>query len=551
MFPSIQVTKSSDSYMTLSRGQRHSPDTQKSVEMSLLASRRNVETYKDVLSPTVYITVIFNSGVVAYSRCARFLEKAFFILLFLGLTFIAVLAVFARSGIDTWIQFSLYIVPLFSIICGHLIFSSSAFKEILSNPIRRSYSSAKETELEGTFNNDIVYFLRKRSLKMCFYPVSLVLYQWTFYLIFFYDNGSSEFSGPLNISEHSSYITRSLDLDLNKETWLPLYYIFWSIAMYVSGFIGCCFILVVDIHKLDIKSFLFKTGSGPLVQKRKRSNYHGNMYSKTRITNHGRYQAVDTRVKIPVGLCLRALSLVTGFLTLGLVELASDPSWEAEQMPGVGGHERSQSDAGNQNDAGDRNNVGEISDSGITNGLCSSLILENENEPGSSNERVKPLKTLTPTEASELLIELMSGLETNCSLFKPFLVLLTFFSVTNLITHVVAMAVVNISGFTELHWWTLVRTLFWFLLAIRLLWAVATITKALSRIIPHIYYLRSVGQLTGAKEEWDNFFQLAETFQFGSRTYGFPLTLNQVASIVALVNFSFLIALSLIPKTLS
>ena len=523
------------------------------MEMSLLASHRNMETYKDVLSPTVCITVIFNSGVVAKSCCARFLEKAFFILLFVGLTFIAILAVFARSGIDTWIQFSLYIVPLFSMICGHLIFSSSAFKEILSNPIGWGDSSAKKTELEGAFNNDIFYFFRQRSLKMCFYPVSLVLYQWTVYLIFFYDNGSSEFSGPLNISEHSSYITRSLDLDLNKETWLPLYYIFWSIAMYVSGFIGCCFILVVDIHKLDIKSFLFKIGGGPLVQKRKRSNYHGNVYSKTRITNHGRYQAVDTRVKIPVGLCLKALSLVTGFLTLGLVELASDPSWEAEQMPGVAGHERSQSDVGNQNYAGDRNDVGEVSDSGITNGLCSSLVLENENEnePSSNNERGRPLNTLTPREASELLIELMSSLETNCSLFKPFLVLLTFFSVTNLITHVVAMAVVNISGFTELHWWTLARTLFWFVLAIRLLWTVATITKALSRVIPHIYYLRSVGQLTGAKEEWDNFFQLAETFQFGSRTYGFPLTLNQVASIVALVNFSFLIALSLIPKTLS
>ena len=527
--------------MTLSRGQRHSPDSRKSVEMSLIASRRNVETYKDLLSPTVYITIIFNSEVVANSRCARFLERAFFILLFLGLTFIAVLAVFARSGIDTWIQFSLYIVPLFSMICGHLIFSSSAFKELLSNPIRRSDSSAKETDLESTFNNDVSYFFRKRSLKMCFYPVSLVLYQWTFYVIFFCDNGSSEFSGPLNISEHSSYITRSLDLDLNKETWLPLYYIFWSIAMYVSGFIGCCFILVVDIHKLDIKSFLFKIGGGPLVQKRKRSNEHDNVYSKTRITNHGRYQAVDTRVKVPVGLCLKVLSLVTGFLTLGLVELASDPSWEAEQMPGVAVHERRQSDTGN----------GEVSDSGITNGLCSSLVLENENEPSSSNESGRPLNTLTPRESSELLIELMSSLETNCSLFKPFLVLLTFFSVTNLVTHVVAMAVLNISGFTDLHWWTLVRTLFWFLLAIRLLWTVATITKSLSCIIPHIYYLRSVGQLTGAKEEWDNFFQLAETFQFGSRTYGFPLTLNQVASIVALVNFSFLITLSFIPKTLS
>ncbi len=175
-----------------------------------------------------------------------------------------------------------------------------------------------------------------------------------------------------------------------------------------------------------------------------------------------------------------------------------------------------------------------------------------EIEPSSSGQRgtgsPPAPKKITLREASQLLVQLMSNLETNCSLFRPFLVLLTFFSVTNLVTHVVAMAVLKINNFTALHWWTLVCTLFWFLLAIRLLWTVSTITNALSRIIPHIYYLRSVGQLKGSKQEWDDFFQLAETFQFGSRTYGFPLTLNQVASIVAVVNFSFLIMLSLIPK---
>jgi hypothetical protein len=80
----------------------------------------------------------------------------------------------------------------------------------------------------------------------------------------------------------------------------------------------------------------------------------------------------------------------------------------------------------------------------------------------------------------------MSSVETNSALFKPFLVLLTFFSVTNLVTHVVAMAVTKEIIFTYLHLWTLARTLFWFLLAIRLLWIVATITNRLSRIISTI-----------------------------------------------------------------
>ena len=520
--------------------------------MALVA--RSHGTYKDALFPTVYITALFNSGAIARNRCGRFFQKALFILLFLGLTFIAVLAVFARTGIDTWIQFSLYIVPLFSMICGHLIFKSYSFKEILNKPIGQNGSTEKETDFEtSSFDNNVYSFLRKRSLRTCFYPVSLVLYQWTVYMLFFYDEGSSEFSGPFNgfknVSEHSSYATGDFaHFHLDQEAWLPLYYTFWTIAMYVSGFVGFCFILVVDVHKLDIKSFLNKIGNVPLMQERTSSNHHSNVYSKTRITNYGRYEAVDTRIRTPVGLCFRGLSLVTGFLSLGLVELGSG---QPQQMSDIAGYENTQDNAGTQNNAGTRNDAGEVSDSGITNGLSASVDVENGNEPSSSGQRGGPPtpKTITPREASQLLIQLMSSLERNSSLFKPFLVLLTFFSVTNLVTHVVAMAVLEINNFTSLHWWTLVRTLFWFLLAIRLLWTVATITNALSRIIPHIYYLRSVGQLKGSKQEWDDFFQLAETFQFGSRTYGFPLTLNQVASIVAVVNFSFLIVLSLISKT--
>ena len=306
--------------------------------------------------------------------------------------------------------------------------------------------------------------------------------------------------------------------------------------MYVTGFVGFCFTLVVDIHKLDIYSFLRRIGNGPLIPQG----------TTSRFESRGN---TNPRTAAPVGFCLRSFSLVIGFLTLGLVEMTSIPPWETQHKPGSYVH------------PGTNHAAGEVSDSGITNELITSVDIENGagTSQGSSREGGNssttstgggnPSITATPREASRLLIELMSSLETNSALFKPFLVLLTFFSVTNLVTHVVAMAVLKLENFTDLHWWTLVRTVFWFLLAIRLLLTVATITKTLSRIIPHIYYLRSVGELPGAKQEWDDFFQLANSFQFGSRTYGFPLTLNQVASIVAVVNFSFLIVLSLISKT--
>ena len=502
-------------------------------------ARDGPTTYMDVLRPTAVMTTLFNSGAITKTRIARFLETLLFVVVFSTLVFIAMLAVFARSGIDTWIQFSLYIVPLFSMVCGHQIFKSEAFKGILDRRIDENVflETERPRRPRGEAFEHLARFLRKRSVRTCFYPVSLVLYQWAVYLLFFADTGNSEFSGPYNISEHSSKITRFLDLDLKQKLWLSLYYTFWTIAMYVTGFVGCCFILMVHIHKLDIKSFLCKIGEGPLVNKG--TSFKHRVAPKTRVTSYGEYHAIDTRVKTPVGFCFRALSFVIGFLTLGLVELESRPPWETWQAI-----------LGASNNEGTKNIAGEGFDSGIANGLSTSIAIEDGQDPSSPGKRDEAPRIINAREASQQLVQLMANIETNSSIFKPFLVLLLFFSVTNLVTHVVTMAILKINNFTDsLHWWTLMRTLFWFTLAIRLLWSIAMITKTLSRIIPHLYYLRSVGELTGSKQEWDDFFQLAETFQLGSKSYGFPLTLKQVASIVALMNFSLLMVLSLISNS--
>lgn len=477
--------------------------------------------YKDALTEVVLTTVPFNSEVskLSNARLTTYIERIIFCLLFLGLTVIATLAVFARSGIDTWIQFSLYIVPLFAMICGHSIFKSHSFREILRRRVDDGLN-AEENEI-GTARgasesrvsfHEVWRFLRKRSVKTCLYPLCLVLYQWTVYLIFFRLHGNSEFSGPRDISDK---------FYLDKDEWLPLYYTFWTVGMYVTGFVGSCFILVVDIHKLDVKTFLCQFGKEPVVQTSsknitdRKATDEATMGRAQHATPHAMPRA-HKRGQGTVGasfseeLLYRVISPTVGFLSLGVIDLTPEPL----------------SDNNSRTD-----NL--ASDSGIT--VC-------------RTEAQVRQRRITPKEASELLNCLVMKLDNISSLFKPFLVLLTFFSVTNLVTHVVAMVVIRISGFTVLHMWTLARTLLWFLLAIRLLWAVAAITKSLSRIIPHVSYLRSVGELPGHKDEWANFFQLAQTFQLGSRAYGFPLTLKQVASIVALVNFSFLIALSFMSK---
>ncbi len=86
------------------------------------------------------------------------------------------------------------------------------------------------------------------------------------------------------------------------------------------------------------------------------------------------------RITTPVGFCSRVLSLVTGFLTLGLVELASG---QLQQMPGITGYEDTRNNADTQNnestqiDVGTRNDAGE--NSGITNVLSGSVDVENGN----------------------------------------------------------------------------------------------------------------------------------------------------------------------------
>lgn len=484
------------------------------------AMSRKQATYEDALSQMVLTTAMFNSGVSNSSVARRvtcptwYMEKIFFTLLFLVLAFIATIAVFARNGIDTWIQFSLYVVPLFSMLYGHLIFKSRTFRALLQRNLHGNLPRERENEPKAMTtcypSRKLYRFLRKQSLKTCFYPLCLVLYQWATYLIFFYVSGNNSFSGES--------ITPKFRLD--KDTWFPIYCTFWTVGMYVTGFIGCSFIAVVEILKLDVKHFLHQLGNSPFTQRDNTVHKSKRAFSKpevyVRLFEEGA-EKISSTVKLPY----RLLSIIVGFLTLGVIELIPEPLFVDTPSPLL--YENTgEYTPGNE----DR-----VSDSGITEERCDGEV---------------PRRQMSPKEASENLTCLLANIETNSSLFQPFLVLLTFFSITNLVTHVVAIVSIQIVGFTALHWWTLARTFFWLILAMRLLWTAAIITKYLARVMPHIYYLRSVGELPGRNEEWENFIQLAKTFKLGRRAYGFPLSLNQVASIVAMINFSFLIVISLI-----
>ncbi|KAL9976029.1 hypothetical protein ACROYT_G013260 [Oculina patagonica] len=152
---------------------------------------------------------------------------------------------------------------------------------------------------------------------------------------------------------------------------------------------------------------------------------------------------------------------------------------------------------------------------------------------------------IKPFDASKYLSNVIGSIEALAGLFQPFIVLLAFFSVANLVTHVGAI-VSLVHNFKSSHWWTFVRTCIWLLLSLRLLWSAAGITKTLSHVSQHLNYLWSVGQLHGDKEEWQRFFKLVESFHLGTKTYGFPLTLKQAASIATFINFALIIVLSIV-----
>ena len=105
-------------------------------------------TFSDEMGPLISFSILFGPGERFkndfHSRLACFV----FIVLLLGMHFVAVIGVFVRSTIDVWIQFSLYIVPLLALVNGFRIYRSTAFSLLLKRPFdQRSVSRRFGTRL--------------------------------------------------------------------------------------------------------------------------------------------------------------------------------------------------------------------------------------------------------------------------------------------------------------------------------------------------------------------------------------------------------------------
>lgn len=95
------------------------------------ASIMEKNSYSRALSPLVSISILFGPGERLYSMAHSWLGGFIFAFLLVAMTFVAIIGVFVRTTIDTWIQFSLYIVPLIALISGCRVYTSSAFNKLL------------------------------------------------------------------------------------------------------------------------------------------------------------------------------------------------------------------------------------------------------------------------------------------------------------------------------------------------------------------------------------------------------------------------------------
>lgn len=169
----------------------------------------------------------------------------------------------------------------------------------------------------------------------------------------------------------------------------------------------------------------------------------------------------------------------------------------------------------------------------------------NEKQHQDTNDKTK----LTPTEACEIFSVFIAEAEALTSLFVPFNIVLAFFGVADLFTHV-GLFVKNRKN-TSISYWTLFRTILFLLVALRMMVSVQRTSAVLSKLLPHINLIKTAGKLRcdySVRPNWSDFTELVASYNLNRRTFGFPMTIRQIASFVTVINMAFLIIFSVFSK---
>ena len=299
--------------------------------------------------------------------------------------------------------------------------------------------------------------------------------------------------------------------------WHPLYIINWIVTVYVVGFVAYQFVFVSRLIVKDTVHLMSLFGKTSYLQLYPVSQF--SIRNKT---------------------AFKVLSAVANFLTMDLFNSFLD--------------ERIYTDCADVNRMSD----GTYDADGSRNrpSLFPTRALHSPfGRDGNGNEKHEEKhhgdnKTkLTPTEACEVFSVFIAEAEALTSLFVPFNILLTFFGVADLFTHVGLFVKSEMNN--AISYWTLFRTVLFLFVALRMMVSVQRTSAVLSKLLPHINLIKTAGKLRcdySVRPNWSDFTELVASYNLSRRTFGFPMTIRQIASFVTVINMAFLIIFSVFSK---
>lgn len=469
------------------------------------------ERFEKPLKPVICASALFGPYAI-YEKPASVLCEILFYIIFVYMVGVACVAVFFRKSIDIWIQLSLYIVPIFALICGRRFFNSVAFRELLyrSIPSRamlsssipdNDFSSASDlAEVRVGANVRKRKWLRTMAYKSCLYPLFFEAIQWASYAVFKVLTNKTDFAGNDAVAQ-----------ELSDIAWLVLYLVFWTLGLYLVGMFTFQYILVTSIIRRDAVSFMGIFGDSPFLWIRKSPLDQG----------------IGNKQESWICAMIRFLA---GLISMDAIEDKHDvTNFVGCYVYATEIQRKKKVPLSNKIPARSYDRGTPSSDVRID--LYASPRSQTPETPQISQE-----------EASRILSYFIADVNEITSFFVPFTTALLFFSFTNLVTHLCIFA---LNSNDTRHYWTLVRTIIWALMTIRIIIAAARVTNILGKIAPHIKYLKATGKLLGEDGKWDNFLSLTDHFKLGEKTFGFPLTMKQVGILIAFLKMTFLVILSL------
>lgn len=491
------------------------PEDRRRIDTPILNGNKEIPKFHEALKPALILQCLFGQCYLSRSFLAMFAAKVVFLLIFGYLSFIFGLAVFNRDKIEVWMQISLYVIPLLSFPCGAYIFSSGSYYRMLQRNLTSSvsvrfYVNAGRVSADCDGNHQAsahnVSWLKEISLKSIIYPFSLEFLQWGSFLIYALNKNDKNFINTF---------VSTVKLFKNEEcTWKVLYIINWTLSIYIVGFVSYQFVFVSRLIVKDTVNLMSLFGNTSYLKLYPVYDFHLQKNCCFRlckcilnfITMDLFNSFADERIYTECADVSRLDHGVLPSYSFSPYRVLSSPFEEVHQSP----HEDK------------KTSIKEIDEE-------KDVVIKNQ---------------LTPSEACQVFSTFIAEVESLTSIFVPFTIILLFFGVANLITHV-GLFIKNDNG--HLSTWTLFRTILFLLVALRMIICVVIVSSVLGKLPAHVNLINTAGKLgynDHMAPSWKDFIELLSSYHLGKRSFGFPMTIRQIASFVTAIYMGFYIVLS-------